>query len=1210
MQCSFKKFTATLTSIAIMSSIAVGTAGSAYASVAPPSLATMAVSSTLSVQKAKILEFEALINEFRAENGIAPLKFNATAATEAYNWSKYMGQSGDYRHAAKQDYYAPTEGLYRMRSENIAWSTDASVSSMFNQWKTSLSHRAAMLNPASTSFGVSFYTGSGTDRGAGKTYGTTIFHDAHADYMPDTHNTATNYFNDSAPIATTVAKLKSVSPAPVTYNATANTYTIPTTVGVRYFHLGSKKFVPAGTHTAYNPTLNIIPIAQDGYRLSSGDAGWYFAKSMDPLLGAYDVQEPQFYDSATRRGIDFRNDQVVDYYINGVKAPTNGFNNITGDVRVVVTAKVKDSEKDFYYLNDYHEPWVWDYGTIGAFGKTIPIDGVNGKYTIPSAEGVAYKVNGVVKAAGTYTATAGQTLNFEAVGTSGYVLEYAQNFKFSYTFPVTDIAVTATAPTFNTTNWTYTVPAKTGVTYRLNGVAKAAGTYDAPSGQSVSITAHAASGYVLSGTSSWSASFPVKTTGVTAIAPTFNAADMEYTIPSQTGVSYRVDGVAKAAGTYTVSANSSVVVTAHASSGYHLNGTATWTGVYGNPPLTVVVPAAPTFNASNFTYVVPTKTGVIYKVNGVVKAAGTYTASANSTVNIGAVAANGYAVSGTNSWTVTYGSAPLTSVAPTAPTFNAAAGTYVIPSKAGVNYYVNGALKAAGTYSSGYQYVSIAAKAKSGYALSGTASWNFDLRKKSAVATNPSVNYTTKTIVIPRVTGVNYYINGYYKAPGSHRVYTIAKVTAKASAANYVVTAKAWTYDLRTAVTPTKPTFDAGRNTVYIPAKSGVVYYINGVKKNKGTHSYTSTGTVTTKASSSSYKLAGTQSWKFDNRNVVTPTYPTFNASTNKVYIPAKTGVVYYINGVKKAKGTYSYTSTGTVTTKASRSYYRLSGVQSWKFDNRNVVTPTKPTFSASQNTVYIPYKTGVIYYINGVQKSKGTYRYTGTGKVTTKASSSYYRLSGTQSWSFDNRNSVSPKAPSSSASRNTVTIPKVTGVNYYINGAYKSSGTHRHNGYGTVTTRASSGYFKLYGTQSWKFDNRNVVIPSRPSFNYNTNKVYIPAKSGVVYYINGVKKSTGTYTYTSTGTVTAKASSGYYKLSGTQLWKFDNRNAVTPSAPGFNASTNKVYIPAKTGVVYYINGVKKAKGTYTYTGTVKVTTKASSSYYRLTGTTSWSARL
>lgn len=1210
MQCSFKKFTATLTSIAIMSSIAVGTAGSAYASVAPPSLATMAVSSTLSVQKAKILEFEGLINEFRAENGIAPLKFNATAATEAYNWSKYMGQTGNYRHAAQQDYYAPTEGLYRMRSENIAWSTETDVSGMFNQWKTSLSHRAAMLNPASTSFGIAFYTGSGTDKGAGKMYGTTIFHDAKADYMPETYDTAASYFSDSAPIATTVAKLKSVSPAPATFNATANTYTVPTTVGVRYYNLGSKKFVPAGTHPIYNPTTTIVPIAQDGYRLSSGDAGWRFVKPADPLLGAYDVQEPQFYDSATQRGIHFRNDAVVDYYINGVKAPTNGFNNITSNVRVVVTAKIKDSEKDFYYLNDYHEPWVWDYSANLAFGKTVTIDGVNAKYTIPSAEGVAYKVNGVVKAAGTYTATAGQTLNFEAVGTSGYVLEYSQNFKFAYTFPVTDIAVTATAPTFNTTNWTYTVPAKTGVTYRLNGVAKAAGTYDAPSGQSVSITAHAASGYALSGTATWSANFPVKTTAVTATAPTFNATNMEYTIPSQTGVNYRVDGVIKAAGTYATSANSSVVVTAHASSGYHLNGTATWTGVFGNPPLIVVVPSAPTFNANGFAYTVPTKAGVVYKVNGVVKAAGTYTASANSTVNISAVAASGYAVTGTNSWTVTYGSAPLTSVATVAPTSNAAAGTYVIPSKTGINYYANGVLKAAGTYSSGYQLVAITAKAKTGYVLSGTASWNLDLRKKTVIATNPSVNYTTKTIVLPRVTGVNYYIDGYYKAPGSHLAYTTVKVTAKASAANYNVAAKTWTYDMRTAVAPTKPTFDAGRNTVYIPSKFGVDYYINGVKKAKGTYSYASTGTVTTKASFNTYKLSGTQSWKFDNRNVVTPTTPTFNASTNKVYIPAKTGVVYYINGVKKAKGTYSYTSTGTVTAKASTSSYRLSGIQSWKFDNRNVVTPTKPTFNASQNTVYIPYKAGVIYYINGVQKSKGTYKYTGTGKVTTKASSSYYRLSGTQSWSFDNRNSVSPKAPSSSASRNTVTIPKVTGVNYYINGAYKSSGTHRYNGYGTVTTRASHSSYKLSGTQSWKFDNRNVVIPSRPSFNYNTNKVVIPAKTGVVYYINGVKKGKGTYTYTSTGTVTAKASSGYYRLSGTQLWRFDNRNAVTPSAPGFNASTNKVYIPAKTGVVYYINGVKKVKGTYTYTGTVKVTTKASSSYYRLTGTTSWSARL
>ncbi|QXQ09675.1 hypothetical protein [Paeniglutamicibacter sp. Y32M11] len=338
-------------------------------------------------------------------------------------------------------------------------------------------------------------------------------------------------------------------------------------------------------------------------------------------------------------------------------------------------------------------------------------------------------------------------------------------------------------------------------------------------------------------------------------------------------------------------------------------------------------------------------------------------------------------------------------VTPAAPTSDATTGSYTVPTTSGVTYLVNGSTKAAGTYSSGYTKVTISAVAKDGFTLTGSTSWTFDLSKKSATATEPSVNYSAKTIAIPRVAGVAYYIDGILKATGTHKVTTATTVTAKAAAANYVVAAKTWKYDLRTAVAPAKPVFDAPKNTVKIPTKTGVSYYVNGVKQKAGTYKYTGTGTVTTKTSSSSYKLTGTTSWKFDNRNSVTPTKPTFSASANTVKIPTKTGVTYYINGVKKTAGTRKYTGTGIVTTKTANSSYKLTGTTSWKFDNRNSVTPAKPVFNASKNTVKIPAKTGVTYYINGVKKKAGTHKYTGKVTVTTKASNSSYKLAGTQKW-------------------------------------------------------------------------------------------------------------------------------------------------------------------------------------------------------------------
>lgn len=76
------------------------------------------------------------------------------------------------------------------------------------------------------------------------------------------------------------------------------------------------------------------------------------------------------------------------------------------------------------------------------------------------------------------------------------------------------VKVTPAGPSSNIMMKTYTIPAKTGVSYAVNGAAKAAGTY--PGTGTVSIKATASQGYVLSGTSSWTYAFqstPLVATG-------------------------------------------------------------------------------------------------------------------------------------------------------------------------------------------------------------------------------------------------------------------------------------------------------------------------------------------------------------------------------------------------------------------------------------------------------------------------------------------------------------------------------------------------------------------------------------------------------------------------------------------------------------------------------------------------------------------------
>ena len=158
-------------------------------------------------------------------------------------------------------------------------------------------------------------------------------------------------------------------------------------------------------------------------------------------------------------------------------------------------------------------------------------------------------------------------------------------------------SVTAPAPIFTdkdgTASDTYTIPAATGVQYRVGGAVKAAGTY--PGSGSITVTAHALSGYVLTGTASWSFTFSTATAPVTVTptAPTASDTADTYTIPSMTGVEYLVGGVVQSAGTKTVGdVDATVTVTARAQAGYTLTGTTSWTFTFTKKPVAPLPPAS------------------------------------------------------------------------------------------------------------------------------------------------------------------------------------------------------------------------------------------------------------------------------------------------------------------------------------------------------------------------------------------------------------------------------------------------------------------------------------------------------------------------------------------------------------------------------------------------------------------------------------------
>ncbi|MDQ0213358.1 CAP domain-containing protein, partial [Arthrobacter bambusae] len=299
---------------------------------------------------------------------------------------------------------------------------------------------------------------------------------------------------------------------------------------------------------------------------------------------------------------------------------------------------------------------------------------------------------------------------------------------------------------------------------------------------------------------------PTFPTLVAPVTPGFGATT--YTIPTSTGIVYKVNGVVTQAGTY--NASIPIAITAEAaSSAYTVVGQTSWSKDFTPPPVAqpiTVTPIAPTFTAT--TYTIPNQDGVRYKVNGGLSLPGTFDAAAPITIT--AVAEPGYILSGTTTWSQDL-SPVLTQpiqVTPPAPTFGA--GSYTIPSVIGVDYLVDNSIKPAGTYDA-ITNVTVIARAKAGYVLVGNASWskNFTPVQVSTAA----VTFTDKdgtaqdSYTIPVSAGVDYSVGGTVVPAGTYPGTGTVTVTAKAQT-GYVLapnTATQWTVTFTTGTAAFAP---------------------------------------------------------------------------------------------------------------------------------------------------------------------------------------------------------------------------------------------------------------------------------------------------------------------------------------------------------------------------------------------------------------------
>ena len=795
---------------------------------------------------------------------------------------------------------------------------------------------------------------------------------------------------------------------------------------------------------------------------------------------------------------------------------------------------------------------------------------------------------------------------------------------------------------------TFAIPSVKGVVYKIDGKEIKAGTYKvrdyAAYGTAykatLTVSADPAAGYRLSGSATqWTHAFDGNET-VVALRPDLNertgTANDTIVIPSMPAVSYTLNGKPIGAGTHQIAtvlgygAGGSVNarVQARPKPGYRLTGTQNWNQAFDS--MRVLDAAAPSFDDRNGsaddTFTIRAAQGVSYTVNGKATAPGTHKATSvaayegnnrKATVQISATVPAGckFASNETN-WAHSFdGSLTVTPAAPGFVDKNGMAeDTLTIPDTAGVAYYVGGRALAAGSHKTvgvapfrNYaSTVKIEARAKAGYRLHGTATWE---RTYSGITTlaAPAVAFkdgngaANDTFVVPEHAGVVYSAGNKELAAGTHKV------------------ADHFTYE-----------------------------------------KYETTATVTAQARAG-YKLAGTASWsrKLSGITTVTPAAVAFadkNGTENDTFsIPGGTGAQYFANGQKLATGTYkvrdyfdyagdSYRAAAKVTA-AAKSGYALAGTKAWSKSVSGIktVTPAAVAFAdkngTGSDTITVPESEGVDYYAGEKLLKTGTHKvssafgygttYTAHAVVTARPKATY-ALAGTAEWAqaIDGITTVTPEAVTFSdgngIASDTFAVPNAAGVQYKASGKNVAAGTHKvadyfayvsHKASAAVTATAKAGY-KLSGTTAWNktLSGITAIATTAPAFADKNGKasdtVSIPNAEGAQYKIGGTNIAAGTYKVSDLAKdaqygvawtkhkaevpVSVAAKDGYAIGSGDTSWNraFDGYRYVTSQAPTFAKDTdgqaNDTFtIPNVPGVQYKANGKDVAAGTHTVAETV-----------------------
>ncbi len=998
--------------------------------------------------------------------------------------------------------------------------------------------------------------------------------------------------------------------------AADGTLTVPVVEGLEYTVVVDGEVVaPVDGKVVLTPgqKAEITATATEGYAIPDGSkSSWTFeytrtATPENPVLGAYGVLTIPAVE-----GVEYA--VAVD---GSAVVPVDGRVVLLPGQEAAITASVTPG----YVLAEGADT-SWNFEYIKTVGPAAPALGADGVLTVPSVEGVVYRVviGGLEGSpeTGQVTLAPGQSAVVTASPAPGYKFEegVVKSWSFSNVKEATPVAPVLSE------DGVLTVPAVTGVSYevRVNGqlTVVSSGPLQLVPGASVAVTAVPGVGVVfLDGAqTSWTFNY------IRVVTPRASTMDSEgiVFVPAVEGVAYTVtvggEVVVPVDGRVTLAPGQSAVVTAAPAAGYTFSDGAvvSWSHSFTK----AVVPVAPVFADGVITIL--NVNGVNYKVlvggKEVLPVGGKVSLAPGQSAVVMVSAVTGYRLvdGATTSWDFAVPPTPNPVVTPLASVMDAA-GVVSIPVVEGVIYAV--AVEGSPVVPVGGkvalqpgQKAVVTASAAVGFdfPVDAATSWTHEYIK--VITPSASSMDEAGRITVPVVQGVTYVVrvDGDVVAPVAGKVALVPGQSAVVMATAQVGYKLAdgadstWSHRYIATVTPVPPAM-AVDGILTLPSVTGVIYevLVGGKLTDivSGTLQLAAGETaVVTARPTAGYTLAvgASSSWTFTLTKTVTPRASTMD-SDGVVLVPQIPGVAYTVTVggevVVPVDGrvTLAPGQAAVVTAAPAAGYVFADGaVVSWSHSFTKTVVPVAPIFGGG--VVTLPAVAGVSYtvLIDGKEVlpvgGKVSLAPGQSAVVTASALTGYrFAVAATTSWDFavpPTPNPVVTPLASVMDAAGVVLIPVVQGVIYAV--AVEGSPVVPVGGKvalqpgqkAVVTASAAAGFdFPTGAVTSWIHEFTKTVTPSASSMD-EAGRITVPSVEGIRYLVFAgakiVEPTDGKVQLApgQTGLVMAVPLTGYKFADGASAsWSHEYVAIAVPQAPVFTGGT--LSLPTIEGVIYEV---------------------------------------